>query len=108
MKAISPKSHQEMYKRLDPVFKKSGVKKAILFGSRARGTETRRSDIDLMIIMETDKRFFERFAYFDEIHDVIKGKTIDLLIYTPEELDRISHRPFIKKILNEGQLIYEH
>ena len=105
---MSQKNYHEMNKYFGQIFKDKGVKKAILFGSRARGTETRRSDIDLIIIMETDKRFFERFAYFDEIHDVIKGKTIDLLIYTPEELDRISHRPFIKKILNEGQVIYEH
>lgn len=43
---------------LSPVFARNNVKKVILFGSFARGLETRKSDLDLMIIMETEKRFF--------------------------------------------------
>ena len=31
----------------------------------------------------------------------------NMLIYTPAELANIDHRPFIKKILAEGQVIYE-
>ena len=105
---MSHNNYQETYKQLHPIFKDRGVKKAIVFGSRARGTGTRRSDLDLMIIMETEQRFFERFAHFDEIHDLLKDKNVDLLIYTPQELDRIAHRSFIKKILNQGRVIYEH
>jgi hypothetical protein len=31
-----------------------------------------------------------------------------MLIYAPEEVDRISNRSFIKNILSEGKIIYEH
>ena len=93
--------------RLNQIFKKKKVKQVILFGSAARRTETRKSDLDLMIVMESDKRFFDRFDAFNEIFDLLKGKAIDLLIYTPEELKNISDRPFIRSILKEGQLIYE-
>jgi hypothetical protein len=31
-----------------------------------------------------------------------------MLIYTPEELKKISHRPFVRKMLEEGITIYEH
>ena len=31
-----------------------------------------------------------------------------MLIYSPEELENISHRKFIKSILAEGQIVYEH
>lgn len=97
----------EIKELLAPIFQKSKVKKAFLFGSYASGKETRKSDLDLMIIMNTSKRFFERYDQFDEIYNTFKGYAIDLLIYTPEELEKISHRKFIKDILCKGKIIYE-
>lgn len=94
-------------KLLSGVFKKSKVKKAVLFGSYSQSSQTRRSDIDLLIITETDKRFFARYEQFDKIHEIIKDSNVDMLIYTSDELSRISHRPFIKRILLEGETIYE-
>jgi len=93
---------------LTPIFQKCKVKKAFLFGSYAIGKETRKSDLDLMIIMDTNKRFFERYDQFDEIYSTFKGYAVDILIYTPEELEKISHRHFIKDILYKGKIIYEH
>jgi len=83
------------------------VLKAILFGSAARDTETRHSDIDMMIVMKTNKRFFDRYDDFEELYSEFRGRSLDLLIYTPEELENICHRPFIRRILQEGQIIYE-
>ena len=93
---------------LTPIFQKCKVKKAFLFGSYAIGKETRKSDLDLMIIMDTNKRFFERYDQFDEIYSTFKGYAVDMLIYTPEELEKISHRHFIRDILCKGKIIYEH
>ena len=94
--------------KLQPVFLKNNVQKAVVFGSVGRITSTKKSDLDLMIIMDTDKRFFDRYDIFNDIYDLVKGCAIDMLIYTPEELIDISHRPFIKRILKEGKVIYEH
>lgn len=93
---------------LSPVFNSNQVNQVFLIGSHARQSDTRKSDLDLMIIMETDKRFFDRFDAFNELFDLLEGQALDLLIYTPEELKRISNRPFIRTLLKEGQLIYEH
>jgi predicted nucleotidyltransferase len=93
---------------LRPVFEQTGVEKALIFGSYSRHMETRKSDIDLMIIVETEKRFFDRYDDFNDIYDRLRGTDVDLLIYTPDELDKISHRPFIQKILDEGYPVYEH
>ena len=60
-----------------------------------------------MIITETDKRFFDRYEQFDKIHEIINDRAVDMLIYTTSELSSISHRPFIKRILLEGETIYE-
>jgi len=94
-------------KLLEPILRRNKVSKAILFGSAARGSSTRRSDLDLLIVMESDKRFFDRYEEFSEIHDLLKGTAVDMLLYTPQEMERISHRPFIRKILSEGKVIYE-
>ena len=107
MKKKNPTNLGHIAKLLRPVFEKNGVEKALIFGSYSRQMESRRSDIDLMIIVETDKRFFDRYDDFDDIYENIRGADIDMLIYTPRELEKISHRPFIKKILREGYLIYE-
>jgi predicted nucleotidyltransferase len=95
-------------KLLYPIFRKNNVIKAVLFGSASRDSETRKSDLDIMIIKETGKRFFDRYDEFSEIYVIMKNRSVDILIYTPEELENISHRPFIKKILKEGSPLYEH
>jgi predicted nucleotidyltransferase len=107
-RAMETKAFEDLKKLLTPIFIRTGAIKAVLFGSLAAGKETRRSDLDLMIVKETDKRFFDRFDEFSEILDLVPDRDIDLLIYTPEELESISHRSFIRKILAEGRLLYEH
>ncbi len=99
---------ERLKRLLTPVFVRTGAVRAVLFGSFAEGKETRRSDLDVMIVQETDKRFFDRFEEFFQIYDLLKDRSVDLLIYTPGELESISHRAFIKKILAEGRILYEH
>lgn len=98
----------EVRTQLTPTLRNLGVKKAILFGSISRGTKSRRSDIDLLLVVETEERFFNRYRRFEEIYAKLKGASVDMLIYTPSELERIAHRPFIREILAEGKIIYEH
>ena len=105
---MKPEEIKRIQSSMAPIFRRNKVFKAVLFGSAASDTETKKSDIDLMIIMETDKRFFDRYDAFDEIAEIMRGSSVDLLIYTPQELENISHRPFIRKILLEGKTIYEH
>jgi uncharacterized protein len=94
-------------KLLVPIFKETQTQRAIVFGSFAKNTQTKKSDLDLIIITETDKRFLERFDQFEKVHFLISDRSVDMLIYTPDELNKISHRRFIKQILEEGKIIYE-
>ena len=87
--------------------KARNVHKAIIFGSRARGTDTKMSDIDLLIVVETDQRWFKRFLEFEGLYDMFPKCHLELFIYTPNELQKIAHRPFMKSIMNEGVTIYE-
>ena len=102
-------SRKEISNALRPVFKKYNIQKAIIFGSFAKeGEVTKRSDLDLVLIKETKQRFFDRYqGLYKDVYDTLKPLQIDLLIYTPGELKNISHRKFIKRILEEGIVIYE-
>ena len=93
--------------RLRPFLREKNVHKAIVFGSWARGTNTRRSDLDLAIVLATDHPFLERRQDLRGIEDVLPGLHPEMLIYAPGELEAISHRPFIRRLLAEGITIYE-
>lgn len=93
---------------LEAIFEKYGVLKVMVFGSFARGEPSRRSDLDLLIIQDTDKRFLDRYdGILGDIAQSVPGRDVDVLIYTPAELLKMSGRPFIRSILKEGAVIYE-
>ena len=64
------------------------------------------SDIDLLVVHETKKRFMDRLS---ELYEVINPRyALDLLVYTPLEFNEMKENTtFIKKILSEGKLLYE-
>ena len=94
--------------QLQPIFKRRCILRAIVFGSLARGEASRHSDLDLIVVQETDKRFLDRYDdLLREIVQAVPGCDVDLLIYTPQELARMADRPFIATALKEGKVIYE-
>ncbi len=94
--------------RLRPIFQAHRVRRAIVFGSLARGETSRRSDLDLIVVMDTDARFLDRYdLLLAPIVRAVPERVVDLLIYTPEELERLVSRRFIAIALREGKTIYE-
>lgn len=95
-------------KKLQPVFKKHKIKKAILFGSLARDDESRRSDIDMILVQNTSLRFLDRYdKLLAAFSQALPEWDVDLLIYTPSELAAISSRRSIQQALKEGKVLYE-
>ncbi len=91
-----------------PIFERYKIQKAIVFGSFARGEPSTRSDLDLILVQNTELRFFGRYEGILADLGKAAGKfPVDLLIYTPHELEAISHRHFIATVLREGKVIYE-
>jgi uncharacterized protein len=99
----------EVQAQLLPVLKKHRIQKAIVFGSIARGDASPRSDLDLLLVQQTDKRFFDRYdgLLYEIGSAIVPHRELDVLIYTPQELENIAHRQFIATILSEGKVIYE-
>lgn len=103
---MSMMSIGEIREKLTVLKDNKAIRKIILFGSYARGDVSRRSDMDMVVIMDTDKRFFDRYELCDRLYDIF-DTGLDIFPYTEEEFSRISHRPFIKTIKKEGVLVYE-
>ncbi len=91
-----------------PILRQAGAKKAIVFGSYARGDADEHSDLDLIVVTETNRKFFDRDNDFGGLYDVWR-KGIDLLIYTPGELAAMlaEGRAFIEIALEQGVVLYE-
>ena len=81
--------------------------KVIVFGSYARGDMHEGSDLDLLIIKETQERFTDRIGTVMRACDF--ETAVEPLVYTPAELDRMVHRgnDFILTALEEGKVVYE-
>jgi len=98
------KKMKEAIEKIVEFLKKKRVIEAYIFGSVARGTAGKKSDIDLIVVMETNKPFFERYDDFMELILDLPF-ALDLLIYTPEEWKEVKERLFFKHILKEARRI---
>ena len=91
--------------RITAVSRDLGVKQVILFGSAARGNTGLMSDLDLLIVWDTSLDFLARTT---ELYRALQPRVAtDLLVYTPEEMKFMSDRPFVRRILREGRILYE-
>ena len=79
----------------------------ILFGSHARGEAHDISDVDLMIVAESNLPRFKRSRV---LYSLIRPYPfpMDLIVYTPEEVERGKHSPlsFVSTVLREGKTVY--
>lgn len=97
-------STQSIITKLKP-FK---AEKIILFGSYAKGTAKTSSDVDLLIIKDTNKKPSDRVA------EVLKltwnfYPRIEPQILTPQELNTAisQNHYFVTEILKHGKIIYQ-
>ncbi|MBC7225339.1 MAG: nucleotidyltransferase domain-containing protein, partial [Anaerolineae bacterium] len=71
----------------------------------AQGRADLLTDLDILIVMESDQDFVTRTA---EMYQYLAVPVdLDLLVYTPEELERNRGRGFIRQALEKGTVIYE-
>ena len=92
---------------LRPLLDAQGAHAAWIFGSRARGTASAESDIDVIVVAPTDRPFVDRFRdYLPAITNADVG--VDLLVYTPDEFARMQaeERPFLGDALADAIQIH--
>lgn len=72
---------------------KDRVCEAYFFGSFATNSMHSQSDIDIMLVKQTNTPFVERAFEFADLLDIIS--TLDILVYTPEEFLKLTTNPTI-------------
>lgn len=84
------------------------VEKIVLFGSYVTGKQTRDSDIDLFVLLNTRKKGIERYAMVSEALEPRKIP-MDLIVKTPAEIRKRKNYfdPFIRNIEMNGKVLYE-
>ena len=91
--------------RIVRILRHLGVQRIILFGSVARENITAWSDLDLMVVLDSDLPFVKRLGLLYERIQPRVG--LDLLAYTPQEFENLHERPFMRQALREGRVLYE-
>jgi len=101
MKAIDPYLDE-----IVRVLKHYEPERIVLFGSRARGEADEHSDYDLIVIKCTDRPFLERLR--DMVPYLVRlARPVDILVYTPEEFDRMGETGLGWVVRREGVTLYE-
>jgi predicted nucleotidyltransferase len=81
------------------------VHKIILFGSYAEGRRDLFTDLDIVVVMDSELDFVSRTA---QLYSQLRtGVDMDLLVYTPQEFERLSQGGFLRHALLNGKIIYE-
>jgi uncharacterized protein len=84
-------------------------RKVVMFGSYAGGKPTPDSDLDLLVVMESDQPL--RYKRSVPLHMLFRPKPcpMDILVYTPEEVaywkGTVNH--VVTEALKSGRVMYE-
>jgi predicted nucleotidyltransferase len=94
----------EVVRRLRQV---GSPQKIVLFGSRARGDARPDSDLDLLILEDSELPGYARSPrYYLALTGLFPAK--DIVVFTPEEVQEWSDVPnaFVTTALREGRVLY--
>ena len=82
--------------------------KVILFGSYVYGTPSDHSDVDLLVILETNARPADRYL---AVSRLIRPRPfpLDILVKTPGEITQALHKgnDFVREVVTRGRVLYE-
>lgn len=88
----------EIRKKILPILKKYGIKKASFFGSLVRDEQTEQSDIDLLVELPETASLLELASLKLDLEEILQRK-VDVLTFD-------SLHPLLKdKILNEQEAV---
>ena len=101
---ISQEKIEEVKNRIVENF---NPEKIILFGSYAYGNPNSESDLDLLIIQQSDLPSYKRTRPIKKCLRGI-GIPIDILVYTPEEVEQWKNASmaFVTHAIKDGKLLY--
>ncbi len=98
------KSIEEIKERIVSAYHPDRI---ILFGSQATGAASGASDIDLLVIKDTDDRPIERRM---QVENILADRAVplDIMVYTAKELQYLFSigSPVVEEIMETGRVLY--
>ena len=82
-----------------------GIRRASVFGSYARGLRDLFTDLDLLVVWDTERPLLDRLRFLYSLLDV--PVDVDIICYTPAEFEALAEQPFVRRILSEEVILYE-
>jgi predicted nucleotidyltransferase len=104
------RAKHDLSKLLNKLIVGYAPQQVILFGSFAYGKPDQHSDLDLLIVKETNKSPFQRRVEVGHIvQDQSRMTPIQPLVITPQELKEQLQKgnPFLIEILQKGEVLYD-
>jgi predicted nucleotidyltransferase len=103
---IEQKQIEEIVKRIVDNYK---PEKIILFGSYAYGKPKKDSDLDLLIVKESDLPRYKRAREIRKLLWGISEIPKDIIVYTQREIDdwREVKEAFVTQVVKRGKILYE-
>jgi uncharacterized protein len=101
-------SHSEIERLVQRIVESARPQKVVIFGSYAKGTATAKSDLDIMIVVDTDLPMAIRA---DQLAPALPRSwiSVDIHVYTPEEIEEYRNEQFsfVRSVLTSGWTVYD-
>lgn len=101
-------SYNLVRETIDAIVREFRPEMIIVFGSVAKGTADEYSDLDLLVVMDTDLEYHARAsAIYRVVYRIPIPK--DIIVLTPEEFESEKENPlsFVSEIVRTGRVFYE-
>lgn len=97
----------EIKTQVNIIIKKFDPEKIILFGSYAHGSPTHESDVDLLVIVKTNKSTLQLSSEIALSLD--HSFPLDIIVKTPKQIEKRLQNGdfFLQDIINNGKVLYE-
>jgi len=99
---------RETKRVVEIIIQKYKPEKIVAFGSTATGNVNPDSDIDLLVIKKTVKKFWERVK---EVLLLVKTRrSFDVSVFTPQEIQQAYRKDYYfitEEMLEKGKTLYE-
>lgn len=102
--AIDPNVLDDIVRRVVEI---AAPERIILFGSAARGEMGTHSDVDLLVVVETDDAHRLTADIYGNLFGA--GAPVDIVVASPDQIElyRDTHALVVKPALREGTVVYD-
>jgi uncharacterized protein len=106
-----PPVSQTLPQAINRIVSELKPEKIILFGSYAYGTPTPDSDVDLLVVVETNGRNKETYRAVSRLL-YPRQFPVDIIVKTPTEVEEalkggVDNAFFIREIVKKGKVLYD-